>query len=109
MSKNYLFVLSYTEKNRCNCVLWARDKVPSIPFGLWTIFDKKKIINSHQAKAGNVAIINAGLPFGHIAIVAKVGINHITIKEANYKSCRITERHGTESDLKILGYFDPNK
>jgi len=107
MSKNYLFVLSATEKNRCNCVLWARDQVPSLPFGLWTIIAKKKIINSHKAKVGSVAIINAGLPFGHVAIVSKVGLNHITIKEANYKHCTITERHGSESDLKILGYFEP--
>jgi hypothetical protein len=107
MSKNYLLVLNKTDKNRWNCVLWAREKVPSLPFGLWTIKDKRKIINSNIAKAGSVAIINVGMPWGHVAVVAKVGSNHITIKEANFKYGKITERHGTEKDLKIVGYFKP--
>lgn len=109
MSKPYTLILSEKEKNGDNCVKWARDYVPSLPFGLFTIEDKKKVINSKKAKAGNVAIINIGLPVGHVAVVAKVGSNHITIKEANYRTGKITERHGQEKDLKVLGYFEPNK
>jgi hypothetical protein len=109
MSKPYILKLSNTEKNRCNCVLWARAQVPSLPFGLWTIGDKNKIINSNKAKAGRIAIMSVGLPFGHVGIVAKVGKNHITIKEANFKFCWITERHDTEKNLNITGYFNPNK
>ncbi|MFA7662630.1 MAG: CHAP domain-containing protein [Patescibacteria group bacterium] len=107
MSKNYLLILNATDKNRFNCVLWAREKVASLPFGLWTITDKRKIINSNNPKAGSVAIIKTGFIWGHVAVVVKVGSNHITIKEANFKYGKITERHGTEKDLKIVGYFKP--
>jgi hypothetical protein len=109
MSKNYTIVLNATDKNSCNCVKWARDKVPKLPFGLWTIFDKKKIINSHKAKIGRVAIMNVGLPWGHVGIITGKGSDRIVIKEANYKFCKITERQGTEKELKIIGYFNPNK
>ncbi|MDD2498880.1 MAG: CHAP domain-containing protein [Desulfitobacteriaceae bacterium] len=109
MSKSYVKILNTTDANRCNCVLWVRKRVPNLPFGLWTILSKKKIINSDKAKEGRVAIMNVGLPFGHVGIVKEVGKNHITIQEANYKLCKVTERHGTEKDLKILGYFNPNK
>lgn len=105
MSEKYLIKISNTEKNRCNCVLWARSKVPSLPFGLWKMTDKNKIINSHKAKKGAVAIMSVGLPVGHVGIVKKVGKNHITIQEANFKSCWITERHDTEKALNITGYF----
>lgn len=109
MSKNYLLVINTKDKNRCNCVKWVRERVPKLPFGLWYIWNKKKIINSHKAKIGRVAIMNVGLPWGHVGIVADKGSDRIVIQEANYKFCKITERQGTEKDLKILGYFNPNK
>jgi len=109
MSKNYLLVLNATDKNRCNCVKWARDRVPQLPFGLWTISDKKKIINSKKAKAGRVAIMKVGIPWGHVGVVKALRGDKIIIQEANYKFCKITERFGSEKDLKILGYFNPFK
>jgi hypothetical protein len=109
MSKYYLLVLNATDKNRCNCVKWVRDRVPNLPFGLWTINDKKKIINSKKAKIGRVAIMNVGLPWGHVGVVVGKGSDRIVIKEANFKFCKITERQGTEKELKIIGYFNPNK
>lgn len=109
MSENYLIVLNDTDKNRYNCVKWVRERVPNLPSGLWTILDKKNIINSYKAKIGRVAIMNVGLPWGHVGLITNVGNNHITIQEANYKIGKITERHGIEKELKILGYFNPNK
>lgn len=108
MANDYLIVLNETDKNRCNCVLYARSRVPKLPYGLWTLGNKKAIINSHKAKIGSVAIINVGWPWGHVAIVTNTIHYKIIIQEANYKSCKITERCGTEEELKILGYFDPN-
>lgn len=107
MSEPYILFLNATDKNRFNCVLWARENVKMLPFGLWTINDKRKIINSNNPKAGDVAIIKTNFIWGHVAVVAKVGKNHITIKEANFKTGKITQRHGTEKDLKIIGYFHP--
>ena len=106
--KPYLTVVNTTDKNKCNCVLWARERVPKLPYGLFMLWQKKRIINSQNPKAGSVAIINVGL-WGHVAVVTKVGKNHITIREANYRSCKITERHDTPKNLKIVGYFNPNK
>ena len=109
MSKNYLIVLNDTDKNRYNCVKWVRERVPNLPFGLWTIINKKNIINSHKAKIGRVAIMNVGLPWGHVGLITSKGSDRIVIQEANYKMGKITERQGTEKELKILGYFNPNK
>jgi hypothetical protein len=109
MSKPYTIILSYTDKNRCNCVLYARSLVKSLPYGLWNISDKYAIINSHKPKKGNIAIMSVGLPVGHVGYVKKVGGNHLTIQEANYKTCLITERHDTAQNLKIAGYFQPKK
>ncbi|MFZ2153997.1 MAG: CHAP domain-containing protein [Candidatus Moraniibacteriota bacterium] len=105
MSKPYIKILNKTDQNKCNCVLWVRDRIKSLPFGLWTIDDKIKIINKKKPKKNYVAIIETGQKWGHVAIVKKVGSNHITIQEANWKTCTVTERHYTPKDLKILGYF----
>ena len=109
MAKPYLKILNATDRWRCNCVIWARGKVPSLPYGLWTLNDKKKIINAQNPKKGNVAIMNVGGNVGHVSFVKYVGKNHLTIQEANYKSCKISERHDTAKALKIVGYFQPKK
>lgn len=100
-----LIVLNSTEKNRFNCVLWAREKKPNLPFGLWLIGDKIKIINSRLPQIGAVAVMNCGLPWGHLGIVKDFKNGMIVINEANFKIGKITERAGTAADLKILGYF----
>lgn len=92
----------------CNCVIYARKDVKSLPFWLWTLADKKKIINSKKPKVGDVAIMDVGM-FGHVGVVKYVGRNHVTIHEGNYQTCRTTERHNTPEALKIVGYFDPHK
>ena len=109
MSKNYTEILNVTDPNRWNCVKYARERCHKLPFKLWTISDKKKIINDNTPDKGSVAIMNTGLPWGHVGIIKKVGRNHLTIQEANYKAGKITERHGRAVDLKILGYLNPDK
>jgi surface antigen len=83
--------------------------MPTMPFGLFTLKDKEKIINTKKAKVGNIAIIGTDKKIGHVAVVIWVGSNHITIKEANFKAGKITQRHNTEKELKVLGYFNPEK
>lgn len=99
--------LNKTNPNRCNCVDYARSIVKSLPYGLWTLRNKKNIINSHKAEEGVVVIMDAGF-WGHVGVVTKKDGRFITIQEANWRSCTMTERTGTESELKIVGYFDPN-
>jgi len=107
MSKPYLKILNETDANKCNCVLYARSRVPQLPFELFTMADKKKIVNQQNPKINDVAIMNIGLPAGHVGIVVFVGRTHLTIQEANYKTCKITERHDTPVAFRIIGYYRP--
>lgn len=109
MSKNYTITLNASDPNRWNCVKYVRSRVPNLPYGLWTVKDKTKIIDTQKAKIGRVAIMNVGRPWGHVGIVVGKGSNRIVIEEANYKYGKITQRQGSKEDLKIVGYFNPNK
>ena len=109
-------VLNTTDKNKCNCVLWLRDRLPELPYGLWTLDDKKAIINSSTPVVGSGAMSKDGVWFtrngkrvfsGHVALVVKVIEDIITIHEANYQSCAVTEREGTMDQLKLVGFFVP--
>jgi hypothetical protein len=107
-------VVCDTAANRCNCVLYARCRLPSLPFGLDTYADKVNIINSSSAATGSVAIININPPFGHVAYVTAVKkdiatrqVTSITVDEANYQSCQLTTRSGSPATLKVTGYFRP--
>lgn len=112
----------------CNCVKWVRqNKVPSLPTGLCTLEDKKKIIRSQTPRVGSVAIIDphflskkgddcdgkllkVGTSIGHVAYVKGVKKKKgkqdvITIEEANYKKCKISPRTGTKAELQIIGFY----
>ncbi|MFN4868482.1 MAG: CHAP domain-containing protein [Pseudanabaena sp.] len=93
----------------CNCVLYAKQQVPSLPNGLWTLQDKIRIINSRQPSVGAVAIIdNKVNRWGHVAVVRKINPNGtITIQESNWGGCGIRFRTNTPARLNILGYFKP--
>lgn len=106
---NNLCVLDDKDVNRFNCVKWVRARVTNLPFGLWTIYDKKKIIDTKNAKKGRVAIMDYCFPIGHLGIVKDVSGNFITILEANFLMGKITERIGKMKELKILGFFNPEK
>jgi hypothetical protein len=111
MSNNNLIVINDTDKNRWNCVKFARSLVPQLPFGLWTINDKKKIINTQTSRVGAVAIMNVGMPWGHVGVVIarSEGGKYKTIRESNFKYGKVTERQGKTKELKIIGYYDPKK
>lgn len=109
MSEPNMIIFRKAKHFPCNCVKYARYKVNELPFGLWTIRDKKKIINSYKPKKGRVAIMKVGLPWGHLGVVTKVEEDHISVKETNYKFCKKTKRHDTPENLKVIGYFNPHK
>lgn len=92
--------------NACNCVLWVRcAKAPWLPYGLTTLDDKRRAINSYTAGTGKVAVHNISYPYGHVSYITGVSGSRIYIQEANYRACRVTTRSGTQSDLKIIGYI----
>lgn len=111
-------IINRTHPKRCNCVLYCRSRVPSLPYGLWTLEDKKKVANSNTPVVGSVMMTSDGVWFthpyrfrkvfsGHCAVVVEIEGKTITIEEANYKSCTITRRTGTEKELKAVGYYVP--
>ena len=123
-------IINTTDKNRCNCVLYARSQGLIFPTGMWTIEDKKKIIDSQKPKVGCLVIMNVGIWYyrngirvfsGHLGIVEKISyttkkcaccgailttsaISYLTIRDANYVKCKVTRRSGTPVELKVLGY-----
>lgn len=112
-------VLNQTDFNRCNCTSYVRARVPSIPTGLWTFRNKVAMINYQIPAIGSVAVMNVGIWYklfgktvvfsGHVGIVTGLKGNLITIREANYQYCTITQRTGTRQELKIVGYFHPKQ
>lgn len=93
------------------CTDYARSVVPRLPYGLYTLADKKAIINSYTCSVGAVAIIDSGIPAGHVAVVNLCASTQIKITETNWKPGRKTTRtatgSGPGSQLRILGYFKP--
>jgi len=109
-------ILNTTDKNRCNCVLWLRDRLPELPYNLWTLDDKKAIINSSTAVVGAGGMSKDGVWFtrngkrvfsGHVVLVTSIKDSILTIHEANYQSCTVTERKGTKEQLNLVGFFIP--
>lgn len=92
-----------------NCVMYARSKVPSLPYGLFTFEQKKRIETNSKPKEGDVAIIRTNQKWGHVAVVTYVGKRHITIKESNWWSGYVSERHDTPQALRVHGYFRPKR
>lgn len=96
------------EDVRCNCVLFARQRVPALPSGLYNADDKRRIINSMFPRPGTVAVFS----YNHVAAVTNVqsdtdGSLIVSIDEANYRPCQFGSRRGKMSELQIIGFFDP--
>jgi len=84
-----------------NCVSYVREKV-ELPLGLWTLSDKKKIINSYEPTK-NAVVITPEAGVGHLAIVKEILDDFIIIEEGNYI-------HGYKTIRKIskelpIGYY----
>jgi hypothetical protein len=105
-------------KDTRECVIYARSRVPSLPFGLTTWASKKKIINSQNCIAGSVAIIDTTAydAVGHVAVVEGCNSTKTTgairITETNFSRGRKTERRTSTNtianaakELKIIGYY----
>ena len=107
----YKIVKNNTDPDRWNCVKYVRTRISNLPWGLWTIGQKRAIIDTQNPKKGRVAVIKTSAPWGHLAIVKDYDeqSKKITIEEANFDFGKITERTGNRSELKIEGFFNPEK
>ena len=93
-----------------NCVKFTRRLVPSLPYGLTYLQNKKNIINSQNPVVGAVAIVKTSNAYGHVAYVSKVSGSTITTIDANWYyqgKRRIVYRTGSASSLGIVGYYVP--
>lgn len=89
----------------CNCVLTARKFNSDLPRGLYSLSQKKRIINSDEPTIGATVITNEGNWTGHAATVIGIDNETITLLEANYKRCKVTTRVLDKDSKKIVGYY----
>lgn len=93
-----------------NCVKHARCRQAKLPYGLFSCEDKKAIINAWEPQIGSVAIMDVGA-YCHVGYVYDVHGSApdavVYVDEANYTHGVCGNRHGTENQLKIVGYFAP--
>lgn len=104
-----------------NCVLFARSRVPSLPYGLGNWNGKMAAINSRAPKTGSIAMIPYVDPatqeaIGHAAFVERVEGTSITLLDANWKRNTLTRRTSIGNDLndaasllRIAGYYQPRQ
>lgn len=88
-----------------NCVKYVRSIVPELPLGLFTLWDKLKIVNSDLPTVGSVVIIDTGKKPGHVAYVKEIEEERIYIEEANWKRGKISFKWLERGDSKIKGYY----
>lgn len=82
----------------CSCWALVKTKVPNLP-------NMAKIIpNKSKPKSGRVLVMQYG-NLKHVAYIEKVGLETLTIIEANYESCLVGRREIPITDMAIVGYF----
>jgi len=106
-------IVNASDPNGDNCVLYARAKVPNLPYGLFSAEDKKKAVqkagytDSSKVQIGDAVLTGEG-GYGHVAIVTGIDGNSLILDEANYKSGKITTgRKLNKNDRSILGFVSP--
>lgn len=93
-------------ETKSNCVAFARYKVPSLPSGLWTLQDKKNIINSYTPKVGAIAITTGNSSAGHVAYVEAVNGAQITTLNGGWEDGTHIGRYTATAEAQgIVGYW----
>ena len=107
--------LSYEIKS--NCVAFARYMVPNLPSGLYSIGDKRAIINTYSPEVGSIAItygnnpdgsVNYDTEVGHVAYVEAVNGDQITTLNGGWDGIHIERITGTAAEQGIIGYWSSN-
>ena len=106
MLSNGVYTIVVDSNDARECVMYARDRVPSLPYNLKTYQSKLEIINDPTARAGSVAIMPGSA--GHVAVVNAVIDDIIILEETNWDGAVRRIRIGTEQQLNINGYYNPN-
>lgn len=104
-----------------NCVKWAREQVPSLPFGLFNKQDKINAINFAEeqgfgsrnmqlAQVGDAILTGEG-NVGHAAVIQDIDpqTGELILAEANYTPGQVTAgRRISMNDPKIYGFVSAN-
>ena len=105
-----------TNDIKSNCVAFARYMVPNLPSGLYSIGDKRAIINTYSPAVGSIAItygnnpdgsVNYDTEVGHVAYVEAVNGDQITTLNGGW-GIHIERITGTAAEQGIIGYWSPN-
>ena len=91
------------------CVDYARNIVPTLPSGLYTLDDKKKIMNVDKSgvtsspQVGDALVIDTGKTAGHVAVINKImGNGQVQISESNW------DLKGTINNNRVINVNDKN-
>ena len=94
-----------------NCVKYAREMVPNLPFGLFTKADKQRAVQEEgfrdpsMLKAGDAVVTSEG-DVGHVAIVVGEQNGQLVLEEANYSPGQVTRGRLLDvNDPKIYGFI----
>lgn len=96
------------------CVSYARNIVPDLPSGLWSLDDKKKVINVSKnellkgPQVGDALMIATSTPEGHVAVInAVLPDGKVRVSESNYDKNQTIDnsREVSLSDKNILGAY----
>ena len=108
-------VVASDSKNGANCVLYAREQVNNLPYGLFSIEDKERAIemagnkDMSQVNVGDAVLTKEG-KYGHAAIVAGFDDQgNIILDEANYTPGQVTEGRVLDpNDSTVIGFVPDN-
>lgn len=87
----------------CSCVSYARWKT-GINVGSIGVA-RNHPINSQIPKENAIVVMNSKYPAGHLAVVAEINQDTITITESNATPCKVTSRTLPKNSELIKGYF----
>jgi len=98
-------------ENAANCILWLRDTGAEMPYGLYTIDDKKAAITSagstdmSKVQVGDIILTSEG-DVGHGARVASIDGDILYLEEANYEPGKVsTGRKLNKNAAVMLGFI----
>jgi len=106
------------QPNSDNCVKWLRQKIPNLPFGLFTTADKLRAVQEegftdrNEVRTGDAVLTAESAPgedSGHVARIMGIDGDDLILEEANYRTGRVTRgRRINMNDAKVLGFIHPS-
>ena len=107
-------VVETDSANGANCVLYAREQVNNLPYGLFDIEDKERAVelagtkDTSEAQVGDAVLTREG-KYGHVAVITGFDEEgNAILDEANYKSGQVTQGRALSLDDSTVIGLVPN-